>query len=306
MGNIDCDAFRYSETIVIVFGIIGNIWVILSILKQKIVLKNNYYFLVLHLAICDLIVLIVHFFDMVKHLWLKDSFSVHFHMIICHILVITNAFQFAGIGMMLIISLLRYRAIVHPLKPAISRRKLKVACGLVYLVGLITACGIRLPLCYIKSNVVISVYWKMFQAFWVFFVSAVATILMTVVYYKIAKALITQNNYIKRVCLDATRQRAPDSSFNVLRNIRNRRTFLVCLSIVLCYGIGSIPISVLFIRFITYDEDHLELKDGWVWHFAHVIKLISSHSINPLIYGMLDKKIVAFSKLCRKRGGQKN
>ena len=39
--------------------------------------------------------------------------------------------------MMLILSLLRYRTTAHALKPAISRRKLKVVCGLVYLVGLI-------------------------------------------------------------------------------------------------------------------------------------------------------------------------
>ena len=51
--------------------------------------------------------------------------------------VLTYAFQVAGIGMMLIISVLRYRATVHPLKPAISRRKLKVVSGLLYIVGFI-------------------------------------------------------------------------------------------------------------------------------------------------------------------------
>ena len=75
MGKIDCDAVRYSETIIIVFGIIGNIWVILSILKQKIVLKNNYYFLVLHLAICDLAVLIVHFLIWLNICSLKTRFQ---------------------------------------------------------------------------------------------------------------------------------------------------------------------------------------------------------------------------------------
>lgn len=70
MGGIEYEAFRYSETIVIVFGIIGNILVILSIQRQqKYALKNNYYFLVLHLAICDAAVLIVHLFDTVKHVW---------------------------------------------------------------------------------------------------------------------------------------------------------------------------------------------------------------------------------------------
>ena len=54
--------------------------------------------------------------------------------IFCHVYGVSDDFQLAGLGMMLIISLLRYRATVHRLKPAISRRKLKVVCGLVYFV----------------------------------------------------------------------------------------------------------------------------------------------------------------------------
>ena len=73
-------------------------------------------------------------------------------------------FQVAGIGMMLFISVLRYRATVHPLKPAISRRKLKVVCGLVYIVAFIAGYGTYLPLCFklrLRNNVAI-VYQKFY------------------------------------------------------------------------------------------------------------------------------------------------
>ena len=60
MRKITDDIHRYSNVVVIVFGILGNILVIISILTQKKVLKNNYYFVVLHLAICDLGALIVY------------------------------------------------------------------------------------------------------------------------------------------------------------------------------------------------------------------------------------------------------
>jgi hypothetical protein len=50
------------------------------------------------------------------------------------------------------ISVLRYRATVHPLKPAISRRKLKVACGLVYIVGFIAGYATYLPFCFMQWN----------------------------------------------------------------------------------------------------------------------------------------------------------
>ena len=142
MGKIENDALGYSYTMVVVFGIFGNILVILSILRQKKnMLKNDYYFLVFHLAICDVAALITHIFYIVDTFWLEQPLSDNSPMITCNIYVIDDVFQLTGVGMMLIISLFRYRAIVHPLKPAISRRKLKVVCALVYLVGLIVGCG---------------------------------------------------------------------------------------------------------------------------------------------------------------------
>ena len=74
-------------------------------------------------------------------------------------------FRVAGIGMMLIISVLRYRATVHPLKPDVSRRKLKVVCGLVYIVGFIAGYATDLPLCFMQWNDVTIVYDKVFNGY---------------------------------------------------------------------------------------------------------------------------------------------
>ena len=295
------NANRYSYTLVIVFGIVGNILVILSILRQKRnLLKINYYFLVLHLAICDLAVLIIYLFVAVEGYWLKEPLSVHSSMITCHVYVIAVAFQLTGVGMMLIISLLRYRTTVHPLKPAISRRELKVVCGLVYILGLILAGGTHLPLCFIKSNVVYVAYLKFYWAFFVFFVYFVPTIFMAVVYCKIGRSLNKQNKYMKRVRPNAMKRPVPDSSFNIMRYIRNRRTFLVCLSIVLCYGIAHISASVWFMWDII-GEYHLRKKFGWVEYIAAVLRVAGSHSANPFIYGILDKKLLTFWKCsCKK------
>ena len=309
MGKIEDDAYKYSDTIVLVFGILGNIMVILSILRQKNnnALKNNYYFLVLHLAICDLAVLIIYLSITVELYWLKEPLSVHSPMITCHVYVIAMAFQLTGVGMMLIISLLRYRATVHPLKSAISRRKLKVACGLLYVVGLIAGGWTHLPECYIKSIVVRVAYWKFRYAVLIFFVYFVPTIFMAVVYYKIALSLIKQNKNMKRVFSNPRRRPAPDPSFSILKYIRNRRIFLVCLSTVLCYGIAHIPMSVWFMWFIV-DENNLSMKYVWLVYFANVMRVAGSHSLNPLIYGILDKKLLKFCKCCckKKRKTQEN
>jgi hypothetical protein len=48
------DAYKYSFISVSVFGILSNILVLISIFRQRSLLKNNYYFLVSQLAINDL------------------------------------------------------------------------------------------------------------------------------------------------------------------------------------------------------------------------------------------------------------
>jgi hypothetical protein len=118
---------------------------------------------------------------------------------------------------------------------------------------------------------------------------------MGVVYYKIGRELIKQNKYTKSVCSNPVRRSAPGSSFNILKFIRNRRAFFVCLITVLCYAIGNIPIIVYRILYIAV-EYHLLVKYVWIGYLANVLRVAGSHSVNPLIYGTLDKKLLTFWK----------
>ncbi len=281
-------AYEYSSLPVIVFGIVGNILVIISILRQKSLLKNNYYFLVLQLAICDLGALIIHLMDTIEYLW-AEGLSYRHPAIYC---VFDNTFFLffaAGLGMMLIISVLRYRATVHPLKPAITRRKLKVVCGLVYVAGLIAGYESILPYCFMQQNVAHKRYHKF--AYEVIACNLVPTIFMAVVYYKIGRALAKQNKQMKRVCSNAVRK----------RHIRDRRIFLVCLSTVLCCAVGKLPIFVWQIWYVA-DENFLSTEySQWFRYYAVIMAAAGSQSINPLIYGVFDKKMFTFWKLCRKK-----
>jgi hypothetical protein len=141
---------------------------------------------------------------------------------------------------MLIISLLRYRATVHPLKPDVIRRKLKVVCGLVYIVGFIASYATKLPLCFrMQWKDVAIVYEKVFYGYLcnhnIFY--CFPTIFMAVVYYKISRTVIKQGRYMKSICPNRVSWRgAPSSSLNILKFIRNRRiSFLVCLITVLLH-----------------------------------------------------------------------
>ena len=289
LENSRYDAYRYSYTAVIVFGIFGNILVIMSILRQKNVLKNNYYFLVLHLAICDLGALIIYVFHNInfQHTG-KPIFDLN--KFYCSGYYVRFFFQVSGIGMMVMISVLRHRATVHPFKPAISRRIWKLVCGLVYIVAFFAGYLTIVPLCFMGDGN--NAYFDLFIGYFIFRFYLCPTIFMAVVYYKIGRALMKQNKYMKSVCSNPTvRRSAPSTSFNILTFIRNRKAFFVCLLTVVCFAIGHIT-SIVKMILVIAKEHRLLMKYSWIVYCAEVLRVAGSHSVNPLIYGILDKKLL--------------
>ena len=134
---------------------------------------------------------------------------------------------------MLIISVLRYRATVHPLKPDVSRRKLKVVCGLVYIVGFIAGYATDLPLSFMQWNDHVAiVYDKVFDGYTMSCFYFSPTIFMAVVYYKIGRELIKQNRYMESECSNPVRRGAPDSnSFNILKLFVSLPSYIMQLEI---------------------------------------------------------------------------
>ena len=192
------DAFRYSLISELVFGILGNILVIISIARQKQLLKKNYYFLVLHLAVCDLgasvfLLLSRIFYHLNVTRYSGFNIACLFHLL-------HYSFYLSGLAMMLMISMLRYRATVHPLKPAISQGKLINFGYVVYVTSLTTGLGLNVPSCVnVKLNY--SIYTKFMSGF-DFFLYLVPTIFMIVCYCKIGRALVKQNNLFYRSFFD--------------------------------------------------------------------------------------------------------
>ena len=288
--------YLLSGVSVLAFGIIGNILVIVSILRQKSVLKNNYYLLVLHLAIFDLVALIFYVGEVVdKH---GSDENIDF---LCLGVKMGYLFWVGGIGIMLVISVFRYRATVHPLKPAITRKKVKVICGLVYIVGFILGYGASLPLCLISKKDAAIVYHNFLFGCITSCFYLSPTIFLAVIYYKIGQALVKQSKYIKNLCSNPVRRRStPSSSLSIQRFIRNRKTFFVCVITVLCYGVGNVLISAWFIVHIA-GEYNVIINHAWFWNLAIILRIAGSHAVNPLIYGILDKRLLKFWKLCRKK-----
>ena len=283
MGETEDDVYKYFSISAVILGILGNTLVIVSIMRQKKLLKNNYYFLVLHLAICDLAYLVGKFVSVLNHDFVT-LFTRSF--VYCLVSKIRFAFLDAGIYMMLIISMLRYHSTVHPLRPGFSRRKFKLVSGFGYIFGLIAGYGANLPRCLLKGMEVETFYANVYYIYVVVCFFSFPTVFMAVVYYKIGRALIKQNKRMKASFqLNAGRS----------RYVGNRRNFLVCLGTVLCYGIGTLPNCVWIIWWIASGQN-LPMKNNWLKDFGSVLRVAGSNSVNPLIYGILDKKLVKFWK----------
>jgi hypothetical protein len=96
------DAYKYSFISVSVFGILSNIVVLISIFRQRSLLKNNYYFLVSQLAINDLGGLIIYLLNHIDahyiH-WVEGRLDTHSILFCLFGHKIYHFFQCTGIGM---------------------------------------------------------------------------------------------------------------------------------------------------------------------------------------------------------------
>ena len=112
-------------------GTVGNLLVILVIFRHRSLLKNNHYYVVFHLAICDLFNLVLSTAEIYNALTGNSLIN---SPVLCKLWYPTHTvFYTSGIIFMVIISILRFQAVSKPLRPALSRWKVKVMTMLAYI-----------------------------------------------------------------------------------------------------------------------------------------------------------------------------
>jgi hypothetical protein len=63
---------------------------------------------------------------------------------------------------------------------------------------------------------------------------------------------------------------------------------------------------MIFISDIAGKENNVLMKNVWFFYLANVLRVAGPYSVNPLIYGILDKKLLTFWKVCLKKRPQGN
>ena len=163
--------------------------------RQKRLLKNNPHYPVFHVTIWDFSHLLVSVYDVYINLASKKlDYS---NPAVCLVFVhFRELYLLFGAHLMLAISTIRYRALLHPLKLAISHGRLKVVSCFVYLL-LIYISGPNIHFCFGLSPSFLQNYgapsFFVRTTIWYFLPATV----MAAIHWKIYRELTRQNNSIK-------------------------------------------------------------------------------------------------------------
>ena len=243
--------YKLVISVVVTVGIVSNILVILSILRQKRLLKNNFYFLVFHVSISDLSCLLLFTYN-VYLIWSSERLS-FISCTTCHffreLLVIFGAY------FMLVISIIRYRAVLHPLKPAISFRLLKIIACFVYVSAfLATSVMHYMSLKASKPSWSYEIIIRCGRMIvWYF----LPVIVMTVIYWKMCQELKRQNIALKYT-RSYSRKVSTSNRYRLLHH-RNRKTFGICSAVVVSYAVSGLLRHVASILDIVMSENGVML-----------------------------------------------
>ena len=126
-----------SYGIIELFGLCGNILVILTICSGPRRFQSNYYRLVFHLALCDIVLLLSGNITFTigpwieTHIWSSD-YGTAFCTFLLFVAKIVGSFFVTEMAILLVIAILRYKAIKQPLQPKVSSKRLKCIIVLVY------------------------------------------------------------------------------------------------------------------------------------------------------------------------------
>ena len=117
---------------ILVFGTVGNIVVILIVLRFKDIKKSPGHFFILNLAVCDLLIPLISIpFDV---LLVETNYRWHFGPIMCKVIPAMTTFVATSSPLTLAaIALDRYRTLLHPFKRRLDVKTVKLLIALVHL-----------------------------------------------------------------------------------------------------------------------------------------------------------------------------
>ena len=195
---------------------------------------------------------------------------------------------------LILISMVRYRAIVHPLKPAVSRGTLQKLSACVYVLAIIFVIPYVLVLRYDTTSGCHE-QWPMESLNIAYTLSLTAVqylipaTVLSVIYFKICKKLAARNNWIHRLNVRSKIQQKNHRENTWFQSTKRRSTkaFVVSFTIVICFIISACPAQVSWAVFAVSSSKEIVSYRGWF----NAINLFGTTVIHPYVYGVFDSKV---------------
>ena len=283
--------FGMVSLFIVIFGSIGNLLVIFSLYHQKKLLKkNNHYYLVLHLAICDLALLLF------TTEYIYTSFTglpFAFSTIFCKTWsTIHTLFFIMEAGVMVLISLIRYRAVLYPFRAPLKRWQINLALGAVWVFAIVCMIPFFLWLNF-SSQGGCNMDWpgRTFSVAYTIFLASVEYVipllLLSLSYQRIYFKIRQQNKQAKQLIASQTSMK----HFQKCKQDQNRSIFRVNCIIVFCFTLCAFPVQCLGIFAATgTDVPPIYYNAFYIFYLAGVC------SLNPFIYKVFDKRVFGIFK----------
>jgi hypothetical protein len=115
--------------IIEVFGLCGNILVILTVCSGRRRFQSNYSRLVFHLAICDILFLLTGNLMFTVGPWMENQYwSNNLRTVLCVIISpLIGCLFTTELAILVVIAILRHKAVTQPLQPRLSGKKLQLS-----------------------------------------------------------------------------------------------------------------------------------------------------------------------------------
>ena len=286
------------------FGVCGNVLVILTIGSGPRRFQSSYYRLVFHLAVCDIFLLLSGNILFTIGPWTEVNFwSSNLGIVACSkIFPLVGSVFITEISLSVVIALLRHKAITQPLQPKVTSKRLKCIIVLVY----ITPLFLYIPK-FLSQQVAGEQCTNRWQGNMYYYIydmildlsnTAIPMMFLIVLYVKMCYSLARHREIqrrlfsLERINIRGNSPNHLPNDFHHFRVERNVKMIAVSVVIIIQYFTAVLPVRLLQ-KMGEHGERKAHLHLLWVLPLYFLL----SCSFNPLIYGIGDKAIRAGYKI---------
>ena len=284
--------------IIEIFGLCGNILVILTVCSGWRRLQTNYYRLVFHLAICDIFLLLAGNLLFTLGPWLENQYwPSNLGTITCIIIFpLVGCIFTTELALLVVIAILRHKAVTQPLRPRISRKKLQYIIALVHIVPLFL--NIPTFLSQQVTRELCTTRWKdnMYYYVYTWILDLAITLLpmlfLVVLYTKMCYSLALHQKNLKTLfspeatSLTNDQQDRRTKSHYYFRTEKNAKMIIISVIVVAQFFTAVLPIRVLG-KLVAHGREEDQFHLVWMMPLYFLV----SCSFNPIVYGFGDKTI---------------